>query len=130
MTVDKKMEEEIKNKFQRGLTLTVEESLYLFNKYIKSLEQQPCEDCVSRAEALRHSHIEYDDDGEGHRVVYVDDIKELPSVTPKQKIGKWIRSWCEWQQYLECSKCGYEIGLRCDTKYCPNCGSKMEVDEC
>jgi hypothetical protein len=109
MTVDKKMEEEIKNKFQRGLTLSVKESLYLFNKYIESLEQQPSEDCVS---------------------LNKDVMSELPSVTPQPKVGKWIRSWCEWQQYLECSKCGYETGLRCDTKYCPNCGSKMEVDEC
>lgn len=46
-------------------------------------EVQPCEDCISRAEALKHSHIEYDDDGEGHRVIYAEDIKELPSVTPK-----------------------------------------------
>ena len=30
---------------------------------IEALEQQPCEDCISRAEALKHSHIEYDDDG-------------------------------------------------------------------
>jgi SOS response regulatory protein OraA/RecX len=42
-----------------------------------------CEDCISRTEALKHSHIEYDDDGEGHRVIYAEDIKELPSVTPK-----------------------------------------------
>ena len=42
-----------------------------------------CEDCISRTEALKHSHIEYDDDGIGHRVVYVEDIEELPSVTPK-----------------------------------------------
>ena len=46
-------------------------------------EIQPCEDCISRTEALKHSHIEYDDDGVGHRVVYVEDIKELPTVTPK-----------------------------------------------
>jgi hypothetical protein len=46
-------------------------------------EMQPCEDCISRTEALKHSHIEYDDDGEGHRVVYVEDIEELPTVTPK-----------------------------------------------
>ena len=49
---------------------------------IKALEQQTCDDCVSRAEALKHSHIEYDDDGIGHRVVYAEDIEELPSVTP------------------------------------------------
>jgi hypothetical protein len=46
-------------------------------------EVQPYEDCISRTEALKHSHIEYDDDGIGHRVVYVEDIEELPSVTPK-----------------------------------------------
>ena len=50
-------------------------------------ELEPCDDCISRAEALRRSHIEYDDDGEGHRVVYVEGIEELPSVTPQQK---WI----------------------------------------
>jgi len=48
---------------------------------IKALEQEPCEDCISRKEALKHSHIEYDDDGEGHRVVYFEDIENLPSVT-------------------------------------------------
>lgn len=46
-------------------------------------EVQPYDDAISRAEALKHSHIEYDDDGEGHRVIYAEDIKDLPSVTPK-----------------------------------------------
>lgn len=45
-------------------------------------EQQTAEDCISRQEALKHTHIEYDDDGIGHRVVYAEDIEELPSVTP------------------------------------------------
>jgi hypothetical protein len=44
--------------------------------------QQPCEDCISREEAIKHTHIEYDDDGIGHRVVYAEDIEALPSVTP------------------------------------------------
>ena len=46
-------------------------------------EMQPSDDCISRTEALKHSHIEYDDDGIGHRVVYVEDIEELPTATPK-----------------------------------------------
>lgn len=45
-------------------------------------KENECDDCISREEALKHSHIEYDDDGERHRVVYVEDIEELPSVTP------------------------------------------------
>ena len=65
---------------------------------IKALEQQPCEDCISRAEALRHSHIEYDDDGEGHRVVYVEDIEGLPSVTAK---GVTITDFAD-----KCRECG------------------------
>lgn len=59
---------------------------------------KPCEDAISRAEALRHSHIEYDDDGEGHRVVYVEDIEELPSVTPK---GVTITDFAD-----RCRECG------------------------
>ena len=50
---------------------------------IKALEQQPSEDCISRAEALRHRHIIYDDDGVGYSVVRVDEIEQLPSVNPE-----------------------------------------------
>ena len=50
-------------------------------------EVQPYDDAISRAEALKHSHIEYDDDGIGHRVVYVEDIEELPSVNPVSNIS-------------------------------------------
>lgn len=40
------------------------------------------QDCISRQEALKYSHIEYDDDGVGHRVIYAEDIEKLPPVTP------------------------------------------------
>lgn len=61
---------------------------------INELERQTCEtprnnleitsqDCISRQEALKCSHIEYDDDGVGHRVIYAEDIGKLPPVTPK-----------------------------------------------
>ena len=72
------MDEEIVNKFQRGLTLTVKESLRLFNKYIESLEQQPYEDCISRAEAIRIAE-------QGQIQGYEWQFKKLcnlPSVTP------------------------------------------------
>ena len=58
---------------------------------IKPLEQQPTprnnlaessQDCISRQEALKYCHIEYDDDGVGHRVIYAEDIEKLPPVTP------------------------------------------------
>ena len=54
---------------------------------IDNKKLEPCEDCISRSEALKHTHIEYDDDGVGHKVIYAEDIKDLPSLTPQQK---WI----------------------------------------
>lgn len=92
-------------------------------------EQQPCEDCISRAEALKYSHIEYDDDGVGHKVIYAEDIEELPSVTPQPKIGKWIIiDDCE-QFIAKCSECGRIEDSRMISKYpyC-HCGAKMEGD--
>lgn len=58
---------------------------------IEAFEQQSCEDAINREEALKHTHIEYDDDGIGHRVVYAEDIEELPSVTPL--IKEWLSSF-------------------------------------
>lgn len=56
----------------------------VFDLANRALEQQPSEDCISREEALRHRHIIYDDDGVGYSVVRVDEIEQLPSVTPQQ----------------------------------------------
>ena len=56
-------------------------------------KQQPCEDCISRAEALKHTHIEYDDDGVGHKVIYAEDIEDLPSVTPRTNLAETSQEW-------------------------------------
>ena len=73
---------------------------------------------------LGNMGIEYLSEKDGEKMREA--IKALEQQTNK---GKWIRSWCEWQQYLECSKCGYETGLRCDTNFCPNCGADMTESE-
>ena len=65
-----------------------------FDLAIKALEQQPCEDCVSR-EALRNLKISvpiapvftYDNRIKYRDAVFYDDIIDLPSVTPK---AEWI----------------------------------------
>ena len=88
---------------------------------------EACENYISRENAL-NSLIATDLKG-WELAVALEAIEKLPSVTPQRPKGKWIRSWCEWQQYLECSKCGYETGLRCDTNYCPNCGADMRESE-
>lgn len=63
---------------------TIGEQVDALEMAIKALEQEPCDDAISREEALKHSHIEFDDDGEGHRVVYVEEIEDLPPVTPQR----------------------------------------------
>ena len=66
----------------------------------------------------------------------IDDMyNELPSITPKAKMGRWIfhkpfdngRKNCN--ECIECSQCHTWFGYA-KTPYCPNCGAKMqEVEE-
>ena len=112
---------------------------------IQALEQQPCEDCISR-QALKQKLQEHHDFWVNAYGSYkdmpftdkarVDEISSCiamvvnePSVTPQPKTGHWINR-------TENRKDGYEytcdvcrkISL-IDYKYCPNCGTKMEVAE-
>lgn len=86
----------------------------------KIMEQQPCDDCISRQEAINCVT--------SNEFIYkiVEDIKSLPSVTPKEKTGKWIENAPEYQNidppYI-CSECG-NMHLR-KTNYCDQCGAKM-----
>lgn len=57
-------------------------------------------------------------------------IEELPPVTPKPKTGKWIKV-TNGRGGHECSLCheyapSYQNGDEWLTKYCPDCGAKME----
>lgn len=91
----------------------------------KALEQQPSDDCISRAQALHACCDEWNKD---YKAI-MKSIRQLPSVTPQQKIGKWIADYRIWK----CSNCDasfdtwrHEIVYN---KYCPNCGAKMEEVE-
>ena len=89
---------------------------------IKSLEQEPCEDCVSRADVKtfldKYNFVSYD---------YTDEdfVKALPPVYPKAKVGKWIESHIPESVLVECSECGFSCGAP-SFNYCPMCGAKME----
>ena len=91
------------------------------------LEQEPCENAISR-QAVLELIADYDlSMGQ-----VVKGIHALPSVTPQEpKTGKWISTetkgvryafWCRYK----CSLCG---GLSDHTNFCPNCGAKMESEE-
>ena len=62
-------------------------------------------------------------------------IRSMPSVTPQQKTGYWIRELirnekggCIGAKRI-CSRCGKDNKHDEYMKYCPNCGAKMEVEE-
>jgi len=96
---------------------------------LESLEQEPCEDCISRKALINAFPIS--------DTYTLDDIiatiRFQQSVTPQSKTGHW-----EWVQYDEnpeignfhCSECRYIPAIfnmsAQKLNYCPNCGAKME----
>ena len=108
---------------------------------IEALEAEPCEDYVSRQAAIKafeelpHEYKTKEQRARTGGIAACQIIvRELPSVTLKQKTGKWIKeeSICGWDgKSYQCSACGRSIHL--DTKvedlrdypYC-HCGTKME----
>ena len=95
-----------------------------------------CEDAVSRADVeheianiLRGIFVEYQD-------IAKKTASKLPSVTPKQKTGKWIvvdDADDSIRISGKCSACGWEAHLYEDDvagmDYCPDCGAKMDEVE-
>lgn len=106
------------------------------NVVIKALEQQPCDDCISRENILDYiakllSGYLYEEERE-RLEDFTAYIAEMPSVIPQRPNGKWNFIG---DQMFECSSCkrAYTQNqfeeLRIYTtddllpKYCPNCGS-------
>lgn len=120
---------------------------------IKALEQQPCEDCISREAVI--DIINFEDewlfDAKSHntdtQVAFSTirlKISELPSVTPQPKKGHWIMpayddGMSEPIYYqVRCSECGFDLDPQTwhmelhqygADRYCPNCGCRMESED-
>jgi len=99
------------------------------------LEQEPCEDCISRQavlDCLTATGLKKYDFILNAR----DKIKNLPSVKPQEpKTGHWIEVIDEIDNlgnktwHHKCSICGNEDSGWGNYKYCPNCGARMESEE-
>lgn len=95
---------------------------------IKALEQELCEDAISREETLKtlmDEWTEYDSELIGWLFEKID---KLPSVTPQPKMGHWIKTIGEngVTSAIRCSGCGFEDNRYELFNYCPNCGRPME----
>lgn len=110
---------------------------YMILGDVDTAKLEPCEDCISRAEVFETYSVLYDvfDDNpnicnELHKIFVK--LNKLPSVTPKQKVGKWLDILDEKTEntethHDECSNCGYHGWT--EYSYCPNCGAKMEGEK-
>ena len=64
-----------------------DEDYHMFNNIMALLEQEPCDDCISRQAVLDMATTIQTDDFSGNEiieVVEVDDVKALPPVTPEK----------------------------------------------
>lgn len=94
------------------------------------VNQQPSEDCISRAEMLKYQEYLHGkmSNEENHELWKF--IKGLPPVTPQPDVGKWIKVYplgMDYEAYM-CSKCktgDWNITIG-EYKFCPYCGQKKE----
>lgn len=121
-----------------------EEGYKHFQIAIQALEQEPCEDAISRTKAIKTIQrygvgaLDFEDytPEQAERFV-INQLNELPSVLPQQKVGHWIydKAIENWR----CSECnetprtmGY-VGtsdfMAEHFRFCNHCGIKMKVSE-
>ena len=96
---------------------TMKDEIECLEMAIKTLEQEPCDDAISRQAVLNilddvvKDYIKENDFDKAQGVAWVK-VQKLPPVTPKPKIGRWI------------DKDGIS-----DFMYCSNCGGKKHYSE-
>ena len=112
-----------------------EKTIDALQNAIKALEQQPCDDAISRQAVIDGlisiAKTKAKSDAQKSlmgRVMFF--VEKLPSVTPQQKVGRWIEHINNGMHYIECPKCSSWFLRMYLTRnsYCPNCGAKMGGD--
>lgn len=118
----------------------LDEDIEAFDMVIKALEQESCEDAISRQAAIR---IAEQGQIQGFEWQFKQ-LVDLPSVSTK-KTGHWIMPVQDdgmsdpIYYQVRCSECGFDLDPQTwhqelhqygADKYCPKCGCRiMEVEE-
>lgn len=109
---------------------------------IKALEQQPCEDAISRADLIEKYEERFIELQKAHQMDKqlginwcINTLKEMPPVTPTRKKGKWEKYGIPraGEQHYQCTNCKNYVNFgmwgsyyKRDFKYCPHCGAEMD----
>lgn len=113
------------------------QSYTVISEWLKG--QEFCEDCISRqavntlvdelARAISDERC-YMSRGRAASSI-MQDILDLPSVTPKQKMGHWIKiePYPLQMHDYKCSECGHETDDNIEN-YCSERGAKMAERNC
>lgn len=89
------------------------------DRILKALEQEPCEDAISREATLKPYKGLNDEDTICVWLIRKN-IEQQPSVNPqKPNAGHWIK----YGKLYQCSECK-ELSC-CQGKFCDECGAKM-----
>lgn len=98
---------------------------------IKALEQQPCEDTISRQAAIDATWFEPSYTDPLNVLTEVRDrLKALPSAQPERKKGKWIDYSDEG--YVECPFCHSATncdGNKDELHFCFSCGADLRGEQ-
>ena len=101
-----------------------------FDRVTSSIKQEPCEDAISRSEALSVFRPRGITEDVWKQCVVYKKLTALPPVKPQQKTGRWIYIGNGHNGLHKCSECGGKRkmfdGLE---NYCPNCGAKMVEEQ-
>lgn len=122
--------EDIVKAFQLGLAFGFGEKHDEMDKIMEEVKKfitpQSCKDAISRAELIKKLEAwDYKANGIPNYAWKV--IRELPTVTPAEKMGQWIDDKCS-----VCGKGTEDLISSCEwyqnenPKYCPFCGIKIQ----
>ena len=95
------------------------------------LEQEPCDDAISRQHITEQyescADMLSDEELVGANLV-MEWVYKAPSVRPQEQTGHWILTIEDWNKWA-CSECGYskrtDIHVKLGYNYCPDCGARM-----
>lgn len=109
----------------------------MIKTYFEGQNTEPCEDAISRQTVMDFIRgltrwCVRSEDGKFNNVgLLYDDVMfgldRLPSVTPKQRTGHWIKVDDEEPIAYDCSECGVMVSRR--YRFCLDCGAKMAESE-